>query len=104
MNSNGQKRGSAGETILWMIITAATVFVVTSFQHTKMTLGNDQYVASEAKFQKLEKAKELIFSGKYSLTEIAEKLGYSSIYAFSKAFKKQYGNPPSSFKQTANNR
>ena len=55
MNSNGQKRGSAGETILWMIITAATVFVVTSFQHTKMALGNDQYVASEARFKKLEK-------------------------------------------------
>ena len=55
MNSNGQKRGSAGETILWMIITAATVFVVTSFQHTKMVLGNDQYVASEARFKKLEK-------------------------------------------------
>ena len=55
MNSNGQKRGSAGETILWMIITAATVFVVTSFQHTKMALGNDQYVTSEARFKKLEK-------------------------------------------------
>lgn len=63
-----------------------------------------QNLSDYYQFQKLEKAKELIFSGKYSLTEIAEKLGYSSIYAFSKAFKKQYGNPPSSFKQTANNK
>ena len=40
-NNNSDKRVSAGETILWMVITAATVFVVTSFQYTKMTLGND---------------------------------------------------------------
>ena len=75
MNSNGQKRGSAGETILWMIITAATVFVVTSFQHTKMTLGNDQYVASEAKFQKLEKVLKVLedeFLFEYDETELEE--------------------------------
>lgn len=75
MKSNGQKRGSAGETILWMIITAATVFVVTSFQHTKMTLGNDQYVASEAKFKKLEKVLKVLedeFLFEYDEVELEE--------------------------------
>ena len=56
MKDSKQKRSSAGETMLWMMVTAATVFVVTSFHYTKLTLGKDEYdVPTEATFKKLEK-------------------------------------------------
>ncbi len=45
--------------------------------------------------KKLEAAKQLIKEGKLKIGKIAELLGYSSIYAFSKAFKKMYGIAPS---------
>lgn len=45
--------------------------------------------------KKLEAAKELLKEGKLKTSEIAELLNYSSIYAFSKAFKRCYGVPPS---------
>ncbi|MBQ8299365.1 MAG: S41 family peptidase [Clostridia bacterium] len=64
MKNNNDKRVSAGETILWMVITAATVFVVTSFQYTKMTLGNDggydTSLYSGDNFKKLEKVLSIV--------------------------------------------
>lgn len=44
--------------------------------------------------KKFEAAKQLIKEGKLKIGKIAEVLGYSSIYAFSKAFKKMYGISP----------
>lgn len=38
---------------------------------------------------KIEEAKKLISMNKYTFTEIADKLGYSSLYYFSRQFKKQ---------------
>ena len=46
--------------------------------------------------KKFEAAKQLIKEGKLKIGKIAEVLGYSSIYAFSKAFKKVFGVCPSS--------
>lgn len=43
---------------------------------------------------KLKRAKSLLKENKLSVSEISEHLGYSSVYAFSKAFKKQYGVCP----------
>jgi AraC-like DNA-binding protein len=62
---------------------------------TKQTLSN--YV----RLKRLEKACELLKSSKYSLTEISEKLHYSSLYAFSKAFKKHYGLSPKNYLQNS---
>lgn len=45
--------------------------------------------------KKLEAARQLIKEGKLKIGKIAELLGYSSIYAFSKAFKNMYGVAPS---------
>jgi AraC-like DNA-binding protein len=44
---------------------------------------------------KLDEAKKLIAEGTYSLTEISEMLGYSSLSYFSKLFKGAYGISPS---------
>ena len=44
--------------------------------------------------KKLEAARQLITEGRLTVSKIAEVFGYSSIYAFSKAFKKMYGYPP----------
>ncbi|WP_409347110.1 helix-turn-helix domain-containing protein [Paenibacillus sp. MBLB4367] len=52
-------------------------------------------VMEYTKKHKIEKAKALIREGKYSFTEIAEYLGYSSIHYFSKDFKKFTGMTPS---------
>jgi AraC-like DNA-binding protein/quercetin dioxygenase-like cupin family protein len=45
--------------------------------------------------KKLEAARQLLIEGKLRISKIAEIFGYSSIYAFSKAFKKKYGIAPS---------
>ena len=45
--------------------------------------------------KKLGAAKQLLIDGKLSIKKIAEIFGYSSIYAFSKAFKARYGIAPS---------
>lgn len=63
------------------------------------TKTTKQTVSDYYRFQRLEIARTLIHEGKLSLTEIAEKLNYSSIYSFSKSFKKQYGLPPSHYKK-----
>ncbi len=58
---------SAAGTILWMIITAVVVFLVTSFQYTKMSLGNEVYdyysdvsSSGDYDFDKLKKVLEII--------------------------------------------
>lgn len=49
--------------------------------------------------QKIEKAKELLVYDELSLTEIAFRLGYSSVAHLSRQFKKITGLTPTSFKQ-----
>lgn len=46
---------------------------------------------------KLQKSKELIRENKYTISEIAFTLGFSSIHYFSRIFKKHYGLPPSDY-------
>jgi AraC-like DNA-binding protein len=49
---------------------------------------------------RIEKAKHLMFYSKLSLTSISEKVGYGSVFAFSKAFKQIEGVSPRKFIQT----
>ena len=49
--------------------------------------------------QKIERAKDLIISGEYTLTEIAHKLNYSSVAHLSNQFKKTTGLTSSSFQR-----
>lgn len=52
--------------------------------------------------QKIEKAKELLFYDELNLSEIADRLGYSSVAHLSAQFKKITGMTPSSLKKTRN--
>lgn len=52
---------------------------------------------------KMERAKTLICDERVSVSKTAEILNYSSVYAFSKAFKEFYGVSPSDFKKTKEN-
>ena len=54
--------------------------------------------------QKIEKAKELIIYDELNLSEIAYRLGYSSVAHLSNQFKKVTGLSPSHFKQLKENR
>lgn len=73
---------SAAGTILWMIITAVVVFLVTSFQYTKMSLGNEVYdyysdvsSSGDYDFDKLKKVLEIIdkeYLYSYDLEKIEE--------------------------------
>ncbi len=54
--------------------------------------------------QKIEKVKELIIYDELSLSEIAYKLGYSSVAHLSNQFKKVTGLTPSHFKQVGQNK
>lgn len=49
--------------------------------------------------QKVEKAKELIVYDEMSLSEIADRLGYSSLAHLSNQFKKTTGMPPGKFRE-----
>ncbi|WP_353933452.1 helix-turn-helix transcriptional regulator [Erysipelothrix rhusiopathiae] len=49
--------------------------------------------------QKLERAKHLILEGKYPITDVALKLGFSSIHYFSRKFKQHFGFAPSEYAQ-----
>lgn len=46
---------------------------------------------------RMEKAKDLLTLGMYSVGEVAQLVGYTNIYYFSGAFKKAVGCPPSDF-------
>ena len=58
-----------------------------------------QSISDYYRFQRLEVARTLIHEDRMKLSEIAEKLRYSSIYSFSKAFKKQYSVSPREYKK-----
>ena len=58
-----------------------------------------QSISEYYRFQRLEVARNLIHKNTLKLSEIAEKLNYSSIYSFSKAFKKQYSLSPREYKK-----
>ena len=58
-----------------------------------------QTISDYYHFQRLETACRLIRENKLNLTQIADKLNYSSIYSFSKAFKKQYSVSPMTYKK-----
>ncbi|MEQ8471277.1 MAG: AraC family transcriptional regulator [Marinoscillum sp.] len=49
--------------------------------------------------QKIEKVKELLFYGEFSLSEISYQLSYSSVAHLSAQFKKETGMTPSAFKK-----
>lgn len=54
--------------------------------------------------QRIEKVKELLMYDEMSLSEIADKLGYSSVQHLSQQFKKVTGFTPSQFKQLKENK
>lgn len=79
MREYNKKTFSRGETLLWMVITAATVFVATSFQYTRMTLGSEDYNTpsniSGDHFKKLERVLDVIdknFLFEYDVKELEE--------------------------------
>jgi AraC-like DNA-binding protein len=43
----------------------------------------------------------MLQEGKLKATDIAERLGYSTLYAFSKAFKGYFGSSPKRYKEGA---
>jgi YesN/AraC family two-component response regulator len=51
---------------------------------------------------RLEKSKHLIKSNKYSMTQIAEMLGYTSIHYFSRQFKLNFGISPTAYAASIN--
>lgn len=60
-------------------------------QHVGIPLH--KYVTS----YRLEQAQQMLASGKYNITEIAQKYGFSSIHMFSKVFKQECGITPSAY-------
>lgn len=52
---------------------------------------------------KMKEAKHLLTQTDYTLTEIANSVGYPDLFTFSKAFKKQLGVPPTLFRRNQKN-
>jgi len=63
----------------------------------RKTTGNSLSGYYHAK--KLEAARLLLLENKLQVTEIAEMLNYASVYAFSKAFHRQYGVSPRQYRK-----
>ena len=63
------------------------------------TRTTSQSISEYYRQRRLEVARALIHEGALTFSEIAEKLQYSSIYSFSKAFKNQYGLSPRDYKK-----
>ena len=61
----------------------------------KKTTGNTLLSYYYAK--RLDVARMLILENSLKISEIAEQLGYSSLYAFSRAFKDMYGLSPKQY-------
>lgn len=59
----------------------------------KMGITAQQYLIS----RRIEKCREMMMSGEYNLTQIAEKLNYDSLQSFSRAFKKVMNISPSDY-------
>ncbi|MFA5329571.1 MAG: helix-turn-helix domain-containing protein [Prolixibacteraceae bacterium] len=55
-------------------------------------------------FQKINRAKELIITNEFTITEIAYRLNYSSIAHFSNQFKNETGITPTTFQRIINKR
>lgn len=56
-----------------------------------------QSLSAYYRSKRLEVARNLIIEGTMTLTEISEKLLYSSLFSFSKSFKQHYGISPSAY-------
>ena len=63
------------------------------------TQTTSQTISDYYHFQRLETACMLIRQNKLNFTQISEKLNYSSLYAFSKAFKGKYAISPMAYKK-----
>jgi AraC-like DNA-binding protein len=50
---------------------------------------------------RMEHARELLVGTDLSMDMIADKVGYESVYSFSKAFKRYFGTPPGSYRRQA---
>lgn len=50
--------------------------------------------------QKLQKSRLMIKEGRYTISQIAIQMGFSSVNYFSKKFKEKYGMPPSEYEKT----
>jgi AraC-like DNA-binding protein len=61
----------------------------------KATTGNT--ISGYYRARRLELAREMLKEGTMSVTEISERLGYSSLYSFSRAFKEAFGTSPKKY-------
>ncbi|MDO4274977.1 MAG: AraC family transcriptional regulator [Eubacteriales bacterium] len=66
---------------------------LSSLFHRKKEVRLIEYITHK----KLEKSKEMIRDGQYTITQIAEMLGYSSLHYFSRVFKAHYNIAPSEY-------
>ena len=82
MDNKEEKKISVGYTIIWMIITAALVYVAMSYSYTKAALENDEYYSSlyalkaySGDFEKLKRVMGVIESDylmEYDMQELEE--------------------------------
>ncbi len=74
---------------------ASALNISTSLLYKKVKVLTDQSPTDLIKIIRLEHAVELLSTKKYSVTEVSEMCGFSSIGYFSTVFKKHYGKSPS---------
>lgn len=73
---------------------AATIPISSSYLSTLFKKSTGYTLMEYSNNLRLDKSKEYLRTSSYSITEIAELLGYSSVHYFSKQFKDYYGISP----------
>ena len=66
--------------------------------HRKLTSLTSMSPGRYIRYVRLSKAKELLETGKYNVSEVAWEVGFVSASHFTRVFQKQYGFKPSSIK------
>lgn len=82
---------------------AGKMLVSRSLLFTRVKRISGKSVVEYVNDRRIAKAIELLHNDKYSLTEISELVGYSSLRYFSRVFKSVTGEQPSTFRQNLRN-
>ncbi|MCM1312787.1 MAG: helix-turn-helix domain-containing protein [Bacteroides sp.] len=81
---------------------AAEMCMSPSNLYRKMKSATNLSTVEFIRKTRIRKAEEMMLSGKYTLTEIGEKVGYTTPESFRRAFKEEYGVTPSAYLKALN--
>lgn len=78
--------------------------VSTSLLFKKLKTTTEMSIVNFIRSVRMNKAFDMVKSGRYNVSEVADKCGFSSVGYFSTVFKKHFGKSPTDFKTVKQHR